>query len=365
MSIFINIVTFILFFGLLIFIHEFGHYLMARLTKVKVEEFGFGFPIPNRPPLWHMFRYAGTDFTLNWIPFGGFVRLKGETDPDVTDGFMTAAPLSRILVMLGGPLMNFIAGILLFAMVFSRVGASDVKTVQLIQIAENSPAMSAGLLADDIVVAVNGTEVSGTNQLIAIINDNLGVPVTLTINRGGETIETTLTPRSNPPEGEGPLGVMLGNPVKPISYLEAIPYGAQVTFEQCRQIILLPAQLIEGTVNSDEARMLGPKGIYDVYAQMRERDEAATASPDPVEQSLAVNTLWFAATLSIALGLTNLLPLPALDGGRILFVLPELILRRRVPAELENMVHVIGFGILMLVMVFITAQDIINPVVLP
>ncbi|HEX2979838.1 MAG TPA: site-2 protease family protein, partial [Anaerolineaceae bacterium] len=121
-----------------------------------------------------------------------------------------------------------------------------------------------------------------------------------------------------------------------------------------------PGRLIRGQTSSDEARLVGPKAMFDIYSEARRRDSEAASSPisEP-----AVNVLWFVGSISVALGLTNLLPIPALDGGRIIFVIPEIILRRRIPQQYENLVHLIGFAALLLLMSYITIQDFTNPII--
>jgi regulator of sigma E protease len=123
--------------------------------------------------------------------------------------------------------------------------------------------------------------------------------------------------------------------------------------------------LLSGQASPEESRLVGPKGIYDIYSAVRERDDEMVGEPDQREPLIGLNTIGFLATISIALAFTNLLPIPALDGGRILFVLPEILFRRRIPAQYENMVHLIGFAVLILLMIYVTTQDIINPIVLP
>jgi regulator of sigma E protease len=126
---------------------------------------------------------------------------------------------------------------------------------------------------------------------------------------------------------------------------------------------MLPVQLIQGSLSPDEGRFVGPVGIFNIFETVREQD-ASIAATEP-ERPNNLNTIGLLATLSVALGLTNLLPIPALDGGRILFVLPELILRRRIPARYENMIHFVGFVALILLMIYVTTQDIVNPITLP
>ncbi len=196
-----------------------------------------------------------------------------------------------------------------------------------------------------------------------MIRQNLGKQVTLSIKRNNQEIVLKTTPRVNPPQGQGPLGVLLGNPVRPINWFESIPYAIQMTYEQIEQMALLPGRLIAGNIPADQARVVGPVGMFDIYQQARQRDTQNQAAQNP--QTPAVNTLLLMAFISVALGITNLLPIPALDGGRILFVLPEIVTHRRVQPEFENTVHMIGFALLILVLVVITTNDFLHPIALP
>ncbi len=357
----LNIVEFVIAFGVLIFLHEFGHYIVSKFFGIEVEEFGFGFP----PRLVKLFQFQETEFTLNWIPFGAFVRPKGENDPSVPGGLASANPWARLAVLFGGPFMNLLTGIILFSLVFTQLGAPDINKVLIVGVNKNSPAEAAGLKPNDIVSAINGQAVTSTQQLSDLVHQNLGNTISISLQRDGKDIVVQTTPRVNPPAGEGALGITMSNPVHQINWLQSLPYASQIAFDQGRQLITLPVMLLRGQVSPQEGRLVGPKGIYDIYQAARSRDQqeaTATQTPPP---PVGLNTLSFLATISIALGFTNLLPIPALDGGRILFVLPEIFLRRRVPAQYENMIHLIGFTALILLMIYITTQDIIHPVVMP
>ena len=339
-NIFVTILEFVLALGLLAFLHELGHFLIARLFKIEIEEFGFGFP----PRLVRIFRLGGTDFTLNWIPFGAFVRPKGENDPNVAGGLAAAKPGARLAVLFGGPVMNLLVGILIFSLVFARDGVPDQHVVLIRDVNKDTPAAQAGILPGDIVVSVNGNPIDSVDKLRAIIIANQGSEVSIGLNRSGNTLVVKTTPRKNPPQGQGSLGVGLDNPVIPLTWYQAVPHAARITLDQAVALILLPGQLIRGQISPDQARVVGPKGMYDIFSQARTLDAQGAAASN--SQPPPLNVLRLLGIISIALGLTNLLPFPALDGGRILFVLPELIFRRRVPAEFENMVHLIGFAAL-------------------
>lgn len=355
----LTILEFILAFGALIFLHEFGHFIFARLNKIQVEEFGFGYP----PRLVKLFTHKGTIFSLNWIPFGGFVRLKGENGETTEPGsFPSANPWRRFLVLLAGPLMNLLIGVILFAVIFSHTGTPDASRVQIVDVAANSPAATAQLKSEDIFVSIEGTKITSMDSLTSIVSQNLGKVINVSVLRGDQTVTVTLTPRKVAPEGEGAMGVTISNPVVPTTFLSAVAPAFQTTIYQGKQLLLFPYYLIKGQISPQEGRMVSVVGIYDMFSAVQTADKEQAAQ-NPEFSNL--NTIYFMGVLSVALGFTNLLPIPALDGGRIIFVLPEMFFKKKIKPELENKVHFIGFAILMALMMVLVINDIVNPVVLP
>ena len=351
-------------FAAVVLIHEFGHFVAARLLRVDVEEFGIGLP----PRALTLFNWKGTDFTLNWLPLGGFVRPKGENDPSVEGGLAASSPWVRLGVLFAGPVMNLLAAVLVNSILIAQVGVPDMSRVMLYEISPKSPAEQAGLQANDMVLAIDGVQITGDEQFRSLIQSHLDQPIQLTVQRGDQTLELTATPLSSRTAEQGALGILPGPPmVQAESFFQAIPFGTTYTYSQIRQILSLPAMMIRGNLSPEEGRFIGLKGIYDLFGQAVSRDvqtrEQAAAAPSqaaPVEPSNF--TLQIIASLTLTLGIFNLLPFPALDGGRIIFVLPELILRKRVPPEFENLVHAVGFALLLLLMFYINAMDFINPV---
>lgn len=350
-------------FAGVVLIHEFGHFVAARLLKVDVEEFGIGLP----PRALKLFNWKGTDFTLNWLPLGGFVRPKGENDPNVEGGLAASSPWVRLGVLVAGPIMNLLAGLVVNSILFTQVGIPDMSRVMLYDITPGSPAAQAGLQADDLILSVDGEQISGDEQFRSLIQSHMDQPMQITVQRGDETVEVTATPLSSRPAEEGALGILPGPPMVPAkSFIQAIPYGSLYTYAQMRQIVSLPVMLIRNQLSPEEGRFIGLKGIYDLFGQAVSRDVEsrgevpATASDAPPTEPTNF-TLQIIASLTLTLGIFNLLPFPALDGGRILFVLPELILGRRVPPEFENVVHAVGFALLIAFMLYINAMDFINP----
>jgi len=358
MSVVWLIVQVVFLLGLLIFFHELGHFLAARAVGIPVEEFGFGYP----PKMVKIAEWKGTAITLNWIPFGGFVRPKGEADETVEDGMAAAPAWKRLVIALAGPMMNFLIGIIILVVIYAAIGIPASGQAMVVDIAASSPAEQVGLLVNDIILEIDGTAVEDIDHLIEIVDQKLGQEISVTVERDGELMTFTLTPRVDPPEGEGAMGVTMSNPLKPTPFFQSIGYALQTTGYVIKETIMLPVHLIQGSVDIAQARPVGYKGIYDVYTQAVAMDQEAdivTAEPLPVY------TLSIIANISLALGITNLLPIPALDGGRILFTLPELIFKKRIPQKWENAVNAAGFLLLILLMVVITILDFTNPIVLP
>jgi regulator of sigma E protease len=331
-------------FGLaaLILIHEVGHFIVARLLKVEVEEFGIGFP----PRIVKLFERNGTIYSLNWIPLGGFVRPKGENDPSIPGGLAAASPWVRLAVLFAGPMMNLFVGVILAISLFYTVGERITDKVLIRYVNDGSPAADAGLLAGDLFISADQQPVDSVDKLVNLIDQNLGQPVEIVVQRGDQMVTTTLTPRPEPPEGQGPMGVGLSNPTRPIGLGTAFSRGVVASFENVRGILLLPVHVLSGNTRPGEARLVGYKGMYDIYQELQ-------------------NPLWFFMAISFSLGIMNLMPIPALDGGRILLTLPEIIIRRRIPPQYENYIHAAGFALLLILLIYINLQDFINPIQLP
>jgi regulator of sigma E protease len=355
MSVLTSLLPFVLAIASLIVVHELGHFLAAKLAGIKVQEFGIGFP----PRLARLFKIRETEFTLNWIPLGGFVRPAGENDPNVPDGLSAASPWRRLFVLIAGPAMNLLAALVLYAIIFAQLGRPDLATVQIMDVSADSPAQLAGLQAGDVVTQVNGIEIDSSEELRALIYANLGDEITVTYQRDGVTATTTLVPRDPAPE-DGAIGISMGHPSIPLNLVEAVWYGGRAIYDQADALVSLPGRMLSGELDPNQGRLVGYKGMYDIYTEVREAD----AVPDSGLPA-GVNTLSFFASISVSLGLLNLLPVPALDGGRILFTLPELLFRKRVPPAYENAVNLVGLALLLFLMVYINLQDFLNPLVIP
>lgn len=353
------ILEFILVFGVLLFVHEFGHFVFAKLFKINVEEFGFGFP----PRLLRIGKFRETEITLNWIPFGAFVRLSGENDPKVPGGFGQASLFARFMTLMGGPLFNLILGTILFTVIFMQLGVPNTKVVEVYGVSDGSPAQASGIKIGDQITFINDQPITSSEQLAKTISEFRGKEISITLVSPEGVVRTIhTTPRTEAPPNDGLLGITMSNPYRQATLFESIPYALRSTGNYAYQLLALPGNLIKGTITPEEARPVGPVGIYSIYTQAREKDEENVASPRPVDH---LNTLLILAIISVALGFTNLLPIPALDGGRIFLLLPEIFLRKRIPPKYENAINMIGFVALLALMVIVTTMDIVNPITMP
>jgi regulator of sigma E protease len=346
------IIEFVIALGAMIFIHEFGHFIVCKLLHIEVEEFGFGYP----PRALTLFEAGGTKFTLNWLPFGGFVRPKGEQDPDIPGGMAASNPWKRIAVLLAGPTMNFVLAVVLFITIYGIIGSlPDRNRVQLVGIVQNSPAEVAGLQSGDILVSVNGIPIHSLDAVKPIITANPGEPLNFVYERDGVSHQVSITPQENP--GAAPtVGIYMNYPMKPFTIWGAVPESFNSMYDYMKELFALIGQMIRGQTTSSEGGLVGIVGMFRLYTSVREGSAATPGIPT------IVNVFLFFASISISLGLINLLPIPALDGGRIVFALPEIIIRRRIPPKYEAWVNFISFALLILLMIIINAHDIISPI---
>jgi len=337
----------ILVFGVLIFIHEFGHFLVAKLVGVRVEEFSIGMG-----PSAFSKKKGDTLYSIRILPFGGYVKMTGEAGleedsdipPDDPRRFNNKTVAQRMGVIVAGPLMNLFLAVVIFAIVFTFIGVPFVDTT-ISEVVENSPADQAGLKAGDTIVAIDGEKVSEWSEMVFIIQNRVGEELELTVNRNGEEKIFMITPKMDPETQVGIIGVIQNTP----QWRKMNPVQALVTgFTQTVEIIVLTlvgiAQLITGQL--DSGGVAGPVGIIQLIG------ESARVG--------LVYLLNLTAIISINLGLLNLFPIPALDGSKLIFLGIEALRGKPIDAKKENFVHLIGFALLMLLMIFITYNDILR-----
>ena len=341
----LTIVAFIGVIVVLIVAHELGHFITAKASGVKVEEFGIGFP-----PRLLSVRRGETLYSLNAIPLGGFVKMAGEEDPKVPRSLASKSIGTRLLVLSAGPLMNALLPLLLFSIAFMVPHDMVIGQVFVEEVVPNSPAAMAGIESGDTVLSINDKPVHNIGDLHRNIHLNLGKEVTILVEHSDSTTEEVqVIPRWKPPEGQGATGIVVSmlNPTT-VSHHEpfwkAIPLGASECIET---FVLFKNAIIGMIIGAIPVELAGPVGIAQITG------EVAKAGISPL--------LEFAGFISINLAIINILPLPALDGGRIVFVLLEWVRRgKRVSPKTEGLVHFIGFVMLMALILLITYQDIIR-----
>jgi len=302
----------------------------------------------------------GTDYSLNWLPIGGFVRMLGEEDPSKPDSFAAAPKRWRAAVLLAGPGMNLLAALVIFTLAY-LLGQPVVDKIEVVidGVASGAPAEKAGLLPGMAILAVDGVAVDESKTLTTYTRAHLGEAIELTVRDAeGAVSAIEVHARPQPPQGEGPMGITIGqralsHKIVSNSLPEALSRALGSTHDVLDGMISLPRLLLAGEIDPGLARPVGPVGIAQI---------SGYALEESLERKVWFPILSMAAAISVALAFTNLLPLPALDGGRLVFVLIEVVRGRRVAPEKEAVVHFAGMMFLLALAVLITIQDVSNPI---
>ncbi len=370
-----TIILFLLILGVIVFFHELGHFMMAKLYGVKVEEFALGFP----PKIFGI-KKGETEYRLNWVPLGGYCKIVGEDGEEKNNprSFGSKSIFQRFQIISAGVLMNFFLAFVIFSFIFmigfpqditgkdlSIIRASDnsgqasviideenaksVKDikVQVSEIVKDSPADKAEIKIGDTIIKANETKINSIEDLQNYTQENLGEPIALSIIRGKESFTKEIIPRDNYPEDEGAMGVSLAQTaVVSYSFLEAIKQGFEYTVHLTIFIIMAFASIIWGLVTTGKtvAEVSGPVGI----AVMTQQAAAMGF----------LTVLNFTALISVNLAIINALPLPALDGGRMVFLLVEKIKGSPLNQQWEAKANNVGFMLLMGLMVLVTFKDV-------
>ena len=354
MTILLTIIIFIFILGILVFVHELGHFIAARRAGMKVDEFGFGFP-----PRLFGFKRGETLYSINAIPLGGFVKIVGEegasSDPRA---FANASFGHRLLTLLAGVIMNFILGWVLLFLAFFIVGAPiDVQTasslpnaklhsdqIRVTGVLPDSSAEHAGFKPGDVIVSIDGQRFETLENIINYNKSRLGQNVTFELKRGGQTVFRDVTPDAS--KTEAPVGFGLERIARvTFPILESIRY-ASLSFAQTALVIFQALGLLFQKLFSSGQLAEGLAGPIGIAAMTK---DFINSGP--------IYLLHFVAVLSINLGVLNAFPFPALDGGRVLFLLVEKI-RGAKSLKIERTANIVGFLLLMLLMVAVTFKDV-------
>lgn len=347
----------------LIVLHEMGHFLLAKKFGVKVEEFGLFLP----PRLWGK-QIGETIYSINWLPLGGFVKLLGEEGGDSSDprDFNTKPVWQRALIIAGGVLSFWVIAFLILTFVYiigsvTQVEDSDAVAnaqVQVIMISPDSPAAAAGLQSGDVIKSValkNAPDKKIVTDTVSAVQNftsaHEGEPVTFEISRGGKILGLTVTPRINPPSGEGPVGIALVRIGQKSYPLWQAPWIAMRTTGNYTANVFIGWGTIIGSYINHQAlpagaKVVGPLGIINLMDQAAYRGVAYY--------------LQLVALITVYLAVFNVLPIPALDGGKLMFLAIEAVRRKPVPVKIEQGITAVFMFILVGLMLAVTIADVIH-----
>jgi len=338
----------------LVFVHELGHFLLAVLMRVRVEEFGFGYP----PRMLVLLERKGVKYTLNWLPFGGFVRMAGEERGFDDPGSLSSKkPWQRFLVFAAGPVMNFCFAVVIYISLFIG-GIPEPKGPVLVEaVTPGSPAAVVGIRPGDVVLSIGGESVRSLADVQGATSKHLGQGAAVEIERQGERLTLQLVPRrpEETPPNEGAMGVTITLAQVESMSTRQVGLGRSILLGVQRAVFLIGAMaqglgqmvisLVSPSVPAPEGGVSGPVGIARLTGQ--------------VVRSGWLPFLDLTAFLSLNFALLNILPLPALDGGRLAFVVAEWLRRgKRMPPEREALVHLIGMAALVAFMLVVTYLDV-------
>jgi regulator of sigma E protease len=351
MTIFIAILT----IGILVILHEMGHFFAAKKFGVKVEEFGIGLP----PRLFGK-KYGETIYSVNALPIGGFVRMEGEEQRSEDPRSFNKQPLwQRFVIVAAGVFIFWIIAVIIFAGLGATIGiptaiddnAANVQNphVRIVGLAKDSPASEAGFALGDTIVSIEGEEITKVKEVQDLALQYAGQETAVVIDRGTETLEVVLTPREDPPAGEGAIGISLTRAgLVKYAWYEAPFQGVVRTWNITLSIFDMFGVLFSGLTGGEGlpqgAQVSGPIGVIDL-----------------LKNSLALGVssyLSFVAVISVYLAIFNTIPIPALDGGRMFFILLEGIRRKPLPEKLEQRAILISFLILIPLIIWVSIGDI-------
>ena len=360
----VTILVFLLILSILVLIHEAGHFFVAKFFKIKVEEFGFGLP-----PRAFGIKRGETIYSINWLPIGGFVKLYGEDEAgagkvslpkkakqtkakDADRAFYSRPVWQRATVVFAGVFMNFVLAVAIVSFLFSVIGVAVAgKDVIVDQVVKGAPAEKSGLKPGDKIIAINNVNITTPDQLVSYTKGHLGEKLVLKVKDSKLNTRTVeVTPRKVYPKDQGPMGVAISQSVTTKKYpiWEAPFVGTKEVLNQSvmigKGLFTVVFQLVtKGSVPKDVA---GPVGIAQLTGTVVEIGLPAVLS--------------FVALLSLNLAIINILPIRALDGGRLFFILIEGFTGKKVSPRIENYAHTIGMAVLLGLIALITIHDLLR-----
>jgi regulator of sigma E protease len=355
----ITIFVFLAILTVLVLIHELGHFLTAKGFGIKVEEFGFGFP-----PRVFGKKKGETIYSINALPIGGFVKLYGEDEAgagrissgktvtkDLDRAFFSKPIWQRIVVIVAGVTMNFLLAIIIATYLFTFQGIPKLENNVLItEVVKGSPAQKAGIIKGDIVTQINSETVKTPENLVEVTKKSLGKEATVVVKRGDTTKIIKVVPRVNAPKNEGAMGVAIADNViyQKYPFPQSIFYGTKQAIMDSKLVVLGFVDVIKTifTQFTVPAGVAGPVGMAQLTG------EFVKIGPS------AVLSLVYMLTLSLAV--LNILPIPGLDGGRLLFIVIEAVTRKKVNPRVESYAHMVGIILLLSFLALVSYKDIVR-----
>ena len=343
MEVIVTIIQFLVVLGVVIVVHEFGHFATAKAFDIKVNEFGVGFP----PRLLGV-RKGETVYTINALPLGGFVRLEGENDPAQPRSFAGKSVGVRVIVLVAGVVMNVLLGVVLLTAFFmftatenqgpTGITLDGSTPLTVLGVAPGSPADAAGLAEGDVLLEMNGSPLESMEQLVDGIGANLGAEVEWVLEREGSRKTVRLVPREDPPQG-------IRSEWMAMPPWEALRLGVVQTW---MVPVVLKDAIVDWVADDGEVPFAGPVGIAQGTGEWTREFGLMALVP-------------LVAVFSISLAILNILPIPALDGGRLMFVILEWARGgKRIPPEKEGLVHIVGFMVLIAIIAAVSYNDILR-----
>jgi len=353
----VTFLVFIFILGVMVFVHELGHFLIARRNGVRVDEFAFGF----KPRLFSK-KVGDTTYAINLIPLGGYVRMAGESDDQAgPDSYKSKTPLQKAYILVAGSTMNALLGILIFSILFIAgfepfiagvaqnpfVNEKPAVSVGLIQ--ENSPAAVSGFKTDDKILAVNGETIVLDQDFINKVKDSAGQPVTIQVERNGSVLDLSVTPRVNPPAGQGAIGIGIATvgQVRSAWYLSPLAAvyetGRIIGLSAANFVSFVKDFVVTQKVSEDVTGIVGVGALTGVVRRL---------GIEYVVQLVAI--------ISIGLGVVNLMPILPLDGGHLSVIIYEKISRRKLSEKTFGKIATVGLVFILIMFLAVTFKDVIR-----
>lgn len=355
----LTILVFLVILSVLVLIHELGHYLVARKFGIKVEEFGIGFP----PRVWGK-KIGETLYSINALPIGGFVKLYGEDEAgsgkigshknitkDLDRAFFARPIWQRALVVVAGVVMNFLLAIAIVTYLFTFEGIpTPGEKVTITEVVKGSPAEVAGIKKGDLIEKIGNVEIKNTESLIAETRKHLGEKTEITLKRGDKSEVLEITPRKKSPANQGPMGIAISQDVKFVKY--PFPQSLYYGTKQAINDSVLTVVGFKNVMIDIFTRFTVPQGVAGPIGMAQLTGEFVKVGPGAV--------LGLVYMLSLSLAVLNILPIPALDGGRFFFIIVEAVTRKKINPKFEAYAHAVGIILLLSFLAIVSYKDILR-----